>query len=123
MREGVAPEVAGLVAAISDRMVQLHKELYGKGPTRVRTYVFDDLVVCLFRESLTTFEETLVESGRERAVIEQRLEVTDIVSQRYRAAIAEIMGRSVIGFMGASQVEPDMIAHVFVLEPVDEADV
>ena len=38
-----------VLTAISDGMVALLKEYYGRGPTRTKTYFEDDLVVCLMR--------------------------------------------------------------------------
>jgi uncharacterized protein YbcI len=34
-----------LLAEISRSMVQLYKQLYGKGPTKARTHLTEDLVV------------------------------------------------------------------------------
>ena len=36
-----------VLAAISDGIVALLKEFYGRAPTRTKTYYADDLVVCL----------------------------------------------------------------------------
>ena len=49
--------------AISDGLVALLKEYYGRGPERTRTYVSDDLVVCLLRGGSTRVEQTLLEGG------------------------------------------------------------
>jgi uncharacterized protein YbcI len=51
-------------ANISRRIVQLHKEFYGKGPTRAKTYYHDDVIVVLMRGAFTRVEETLLERGR-----------------------------------------------------------
>src|SRR5436853_638924 len=56
-----------LLSTISNRMVQIHKRFYGKGPTKARSYIMGDLVVCLMRGGFTTAEETLIGSGRAEA--------------------------------------------------------
>jgi uncharacterized protein YbcI len=38
-----------VLTAISDGMVALLKEFYGRGPTRTKSYFEDDLVVCVLR--------------------------------------------------------------------------
>ena len=38
-----------MLTAISEGMVALLKEFYGRGPSRVKSYYEDDLVVCLLR--------------------------------------------------------------------------
>ena len=58
--------------AISDGLVALLKEYYGRGPEQAKTYVNDDLVVCLLRGGFTTVEKTLKEGGYGDAVIHQR---------------------------------------------------
>ena len=43
-------------ATIASEFVRLHSEYYGKGPTKARTYLFDDLVVVVLQETFTTAE-------------------------------------------------------------------
>jgi uncharacterized protein YbcI len=61
-----------VLSAISDGLVGLLKEFYGRGPTRAKSYYQDDLVVCVLRGGFTRVEETLLEGGRGPAVIHQR---------------------------------------------------
>jgi hypothetical protein len=42
-----------VLTAVSDGMVALLKEFYGRGPTQAKTYYYDDLVVCLLRGGFT----------------------------------------------------------------------
>ena len=61
-----------ILTAISDGMVGLLKEFYGRGPTRAKSYFVDDLVVCVLRGGFTRVEQTLLDGGRSAAVIQQR---------------------------------------------------
>ena len=61
-----------VLTAISNGMVALLKEFYGRGPTRAKSYYDDDLVVCVLRGGFSRVEETLLEGGRGTAVIQQR---------------------------------------------------
>src|SRR6185295_16149937 len=98
-----------ILTAISDGLVSLLKEFYGRGPTRAKTYYDDDLVVCLLRGGFTRVEKTLLEGGRSRAVIEQRMAFQEVMRERFEGVIERATGRRVIGFMSGNQQDPDMI--------------
>ena len=108
--------------AISDGIVGLLKDFYGRGPTQAKTYYLDDLVVCLLRGGFTKVEQTLLEGGRGTAVIQQRMEFQEVMRQRFEAVIERATGRKVIGFMSGNQQDPDIICEVFVLAPTDLID-
>lgn len=109
-----------VLSSISRQFVQLHTEFYGKGPTKAKTYVDGDLVVVLLRGGFTRVEKTLLDQGRGKAVIEQRMEFQEVMRARYSEVIGEATGRKVIAFMSGSHQEPDLLAEVFVLEPTGE---
>ena len=111
-----------MLTAISDGIVGLLKEYYGRGPTRAKSYYQDDLVVCLLRGGFTRVEETLRDAGRGHEVILQRMAFQDVMRDRFEAVIHEATGRRVIGFMSGNQQDPDMICEVFVLAPTDLFD-
>src|SRR4051794_34411492 len=106
-----------LLSTISNRMVQIHKHYYGKGPTKARSYVMGDLVVCLMRGGFTRAEETLIGSGRAGLVHEQRSEFQEALKREFTSAITEITGREVVAFMSNSHDAPPLIVEMFLLEP------
>jgi uncharacterized protein YbcI len=55
-----------VLTAISDGLVGLLKEFYGRGPTQAKTYYHDDLVVCLLRGGFTRVEQTFSTAGAGR---------------------------------------------------------
>jgi uncharacterized protein YbcI len=117
------PQTHGdVLTAISDGLVALLKEFYGRGPTRAKSYYEDDLVVCLLRGGFTRVEQTLVEGGRGPAVIQQRMEFQDLMRDRFEAVIERATGRRVIGFMSGNQQHPDIMCEVFILAPTDLVD-
>jgi uncharacterized protein YbcI len=111
-----------VLTAISDGMVALLKEFYGRGPTRAKSYYADDLVVCVLRGGFSRVEETLLEGGRGQAVIQQRMEFQELMQHRFEAVIQTATGRQVIGFMSGNQQHPDMMCEVFILAPTDLVD-
>ena len=108
-----------VLTAISDGMVSLLKEYYGRGPTQAKTYYHDDLVVCVLRGGFTRVEQTLLDGGQGHAVIQQRMIFQEVMRERFEAVIEHATGRPVIGFMSGNQQSPDMICEVFVLSPTD----
>jgi uncharacterized protein YbcI len=117
------PETHGdVLTAISDGMVALLKEFYGRGPTRTKSYYQDDLVVCVLRGGFSRVEQTLLDGGRGEAVIQQRMEFQEVMRDRFAAVIQDATGRPVIGFMSGNQQHPDMMCEVFILGPTDLID-
>jgi uncharacterized protein YbcI len=107
------------LTAISDGIVALLKEYYGRGPTRAKSYYEDDLVVCLLRGGFTRVEQTLLAGGRGTSVIQQRMDFQEVMRERFQAVIEHATGRPVIGFMSGNQQDPDIMCEVFVLAPTD----
>lgn len=107
------------LTAISDGLVALLKEFYGRGPTQAKSYYQDDLVVCILRGGYTQVEQTLRDGGRGSAVIEQRVQFQELMRERFEAVIEKATGRRVIGFMSGNQQDPDLMCEVFVLDPSD----
>lgn len=96
----------------------LFKDFYGTGPAQAKTYVVEDLVVCLLRGGFTKAEQTLHEAGRGHAVTSQRVEFNEVMRERFIAVVERATGRRVVGFMAGGQQEPDMLCEVFVLASV-----
>jgi uncharacterized protein YbcI len=104
---------------ISRRMVQLHKEFYGRGPDKAKTYLNGDLVVVLMRGGFTRVEETLLQEGRGDSVIQQRADFQDVMVDRFINVIEDETGRKVIAMMSGSHQRPDLLGEIFVLESSD----
>lgn len=108
-----------MLTEISNGMVRLLKEYYGRGPTRAKSYFQDDLVVCVMRGGFSRVEQTLLDGGRGAAVIQQRMEFQELMRDRFCEIVERVIGRKVIGFMSGNQQEPDLMCEVFVLAPTD----
>src|SRR3712207_2336779 len=114
------PRAAGdIQKAISRRVVGLHKEFYGKGPEKAKTYYADDMVVVLMRGGFSKVEETLFAEGHGDAVIRQRMEFQEVMIDRFSEVIQDETGRSVVAFMSGSHQDPDILCEVFILDTSD----
>ena len=114
-----------LASEISTTFVQLHKEHGGRGPTKCRTYLEEDLIIVLMRGGYSRFEDTLFEDGKWVDVRNTRHAFQDTMEGRFTEAIERLTGREVAAFMSASHQQPDLQIEVFVLdgspEPRDAA--
>ena len=106
-----------LVANISNGIVGLVKEYYGKGPQQAKTYVDDDLVVVVLRGGFTAVEQTLLDAGHTEAVLRQRQLFATVMRERFTAIVEAETGRPVSAHMSAGHQEPDLLAEIFVLAP------
>ena len=104
------------LAAVSNAVVAIFSECYGRGPTKAKTYIFDNYVFCVLEDILTTVERTLVENGHEDLVRTVRLTFQEAVSERFTGAVAEIMGRNVVAYHSQVTFHPAMGFEIFVLE-------
>jgi uncharacterized protein YbcI len=107
-------------ASISNAITRLHRDHYGRGATIARTIIQRNYVVCFLEDIYTPVERTLIEAGRNDAVRETRNIFQDAMGPKFREAVEEVTGRSVIAFMSQVCFDPDMAAEVFVLEPQEE---
>lgn len=119
---GVRTSHGEMLTRISEGMVGLLKEYYGRGPTRAKSYFQDDLVVCLLRGGFSRVEQSLLEGGRGDAVIQQRMEFQELMRERFSDLVSDITGRPVIGYMSGNQQEPDLMCEVFILGPTTLVD-
>jgi uncharacterized protein YbcI len=105
-----------VLAGISSGIVGLYREHFGKGPTKAKTYVLDDLVICVLRDGLTTVERTLFAKGKADSVREMRTAFQDAVADKFNAVVEGLTGRRVIAFMSQAHVNPDLAIEVFFLD-------
>jgi uncharacterized protein YbcI len=115
-----SPRHETLRAAISAAMVAVQKELYGKGPTRARTYINDCYVFCVMENGLARSEETLLSAGEQRLVREYRLRHQEVSASTYTGVVERITGRRVLGYHSQIVFQPPRTFEIFIL---DEAPV
>jgi uncharacterized protein YbcI len=109
-----------MLAQISTGLVQLHSRYYGKGPTKAKTHMVDDTVVCILRGGFTTVERTLLDTGEVESVYQMRRSFQQAMEENFRLIVEETTGRNVIAYMSSIHVDPDLAVELFVLDPVEE---
>jgi uncharacterized protein YbcI len=106
----------GLRADISNAMVGLKKEFYGKGPTKAKTYINDNYVFCVLQGGLTRNEETLLAAGEETLVRQFRLRFQEAMADATTEAVERLTGRQVLGYHSQIVFDPEYAFEVFVLD-------
>lgn len=83
---------------------------------RAKTYILDDLVVCVLRNGFTKHEQTMVDSGEGGRVVEMRHDFQRMMGERYKQVIEDLTGARVVAFLSQAHLEPDVTIEVFMLD-------
>ena len=114
MREHPLP-AGPLRQDISNTIVTLFKQRFGRGPVSCRTYLEADLVVLVMAGGYTAGEQTMFEAGKWHDVRQARMAWQDSMEARFIEAIERLTRRSVRAFMSANHQSPDITVELFVL--------
>ena len=100
------PQLVGgrLLAEITNRIVALMREHYGRGPIKAKTYVLDNLIVCVLSDGFTAIERTMMEGGEPHRVLEMRGDFQRMMKSRYSEMIEQLTGRKVLAFLSQAQL-------------------
>jgi uncharacterized protein YbcI len=101
---------------ISNAMVGMKKQLYGKGPVKAKTFLNDNIVFCVLEGGLTKNEETLLAAGEERLVRDYRLRFQEAVAETGHEVIERLTGCKVLTYHSQIVFNPDRAFEIFVLD-------
>ena len=102
---------------ISTSTVQLLHDCTGRGPTKAKTIISDNVVTVLLADTLTSGERHLVDKGRADRVLELRHDYQLVMRDDLVGIVERQLHRKVIAFMSQNHIDPDLAVEVFVLEP------
>lgn len=105
-----------LLSEITNRIVCCIRQHYGRGPLKAKTYVLDDLIVCVLSDGFTAIERTMMEGGEPERVLEMRRTFHRIMKARYSEMIEELTGRNVLAFLSQAHVDPDLTIEMFLMD-------
>ena len=115
MSEGPQKSLGEMRATISREMVRLQAEYYGKGPTRAKTYIVDDLVVVVLEETFTRAERTLAERGEREAIQHIRRRFQQQMAENFKSLVEQATGRKVRVFLSETDIDSDVSVETFLL--------
>ena len=105
------------LAAVTNGIVKLFREYYGRGPTKAKSYVLDDrILVCVLEETMTRVEQTLVQNGHGHKVREVRLTFQEAMADEFMQTVSKTIGRKVVAYHSQLTLEPDIGFEFFILE-------
>jgi uncharacterized protein YbcI len=109
---------------ISREIVRLHARLYGRGPTKAKTYVHSEYVLCALEDIFTPSEVTLIEAEKADLVRETRVAFQDAMRDEFVGVVERATGRRVRAFHSQIDPQSNTAAEVFFLasESSDETD-
>ena len=105
-----------LLGRVSRELVHALKRSYGKGPTKAKSYLCDDILLVAMEGGLLPAENTMIERGRNDLVREFRQQYENELAGTFTAVVEEITGRKVLNYQSQIMFDPDMIFELFVLD-------
>jgi uncharacterized protein YbcI len=103
---------------VANAMVQLHKEQFGRGPTKARAnFAGDQMLICVLEDVLLPAERKLVEMGEQDRVRESRTSFQVATQTEFVAAVEQIVDRKVYAFASAVDPDRDVVFENFYFEP------
>jgi uncharacterized protein YbcI len=111
------PERGQLAAQISREIVQLHARLYGRGPTKARTYVERDYVLSILEEVFTVAERTLIRAGNGEQVMATRTAFQDAMQAEFTDLVETATGRRVRAFVSEVHIGAGLAVELFLFDP------
>lgn len=111
------PQSGDVRRAISNAMVGMKKQFFGRGPSHARTYLVDEFVFVVMEGGLTQHEETLLEAGEEAIVRGARLRWQEVMEDIATGAIEKLTGREVIAYQSQVTFDPMFTIEFFALGP------
>lgn len=103
------------MADLSNAMVALHRQHYGRGPAAARASLKDGMAICVLSDIYTRAERTLIAAGRLDHVQATRLLHRHSAEPTYQSAAEAALGRPVAALLSAFHSDPDLAVDVFVL--------
>lgn len=105
------------LASVSTAMVRLHKDQFGRGPTRASSgWTDDDTIVTTLHDAMLPAERKLAGLGQIERVLESRLSFQEATRDEFIDAVQQIVGREVESFASACDPRTDVIWEIFRFE-------
>jgi len=116
---GTAAERTGLMLVeVSNAMTRIYKDVYGRGPTKVRThFAGPDLLVTSLEDSMTRIERAMADAGEYERLRELRIHFQYLRRDDFIGSVERITGRKVRAFVSGMDSEQDVSSELFYLEP------
>jgi uncharacterized protein YbcI len=103
---------------VSNAMVRLHKEQFGRGPTQARShFAGPDSLMCVLEDVLLPAELKMIELGDDARVRDARVSFQVATADDFIAAVEGIVNRKVRAFGSAIDTRMNVVFENFAFEP------
>jgi uncharacterized protein YbcI len=111
--------VSSVLMQISNEMVRLYKEQFGRGPTSARTsWCGDDVLTVVLEDTFTSAERNLAKMGEHERLRETRMFFQYASVREFCEPVERLTGRTVRAFISGIDTEVDgLCVETFVLHP------
>jgi uncharacterized protein YbcI len=106
-------------AQIATSVVQVLSKYTGRGPTKAKATIDENMVTVLLADTLTDGERTLVQNGRAEHVLQLRHDYQLVMGDDLVGIVERELHRKVIAFLSQNHIDPDLAVEVFVLKPAE----
>ena len=114
------PEGPTVLMSMSNEMVRLYKEQFGRGPTKARSnWAGKDAILCTLENTFTPAEQNLVTMGEHQRLRDTRLFFQYATEHEFVETAERVTGRKVRAFVSGIDTEHDVSTELFYLEPQD----
>lgn len=120
-----APErqQTSMMLDVSNALVALHKEQFGRGPTKARSnFAGPDALVCVMDDVLLPAERKLVALGQQASVRETRSAFQVATATEFITTVEQIVYRKVRAFASAIDPDANTVFETFHFEPLGSDD-
>jgi len=112
-----------MMVSVSNALVALHKDQFGRGPTRARShFAGPDALVCVMEDVLLPAERKLVALGQQTSVRETRSALQVATAEEFIATVEQIVYRKVRAFASAVDPDANTVFETFQFEPTPRDD-
>jgi uncharacterized protein YbcI len=112
------PSAGSALLHISNAMVRLYKEAFGRGPTKSRAqFAGPNVLVVLLEDSMTVAERNLAALNEHDRLREARMFFQYSLESEFRGIVERFLGRRTIAFVSGVDTHQDVSVELFTLEP------
>ena len=98
---------------LSTALVQLYRELFGRGPVTTTTHAFDGGYVTFLRDVLAPHEHVLIRRGHTDLVCQARAAIREAERERMIGEVQRVTGRPVLHDSFQFQPERNLAIELF----------
>jgi uncharacterized protein YbcI len=121
--QGSPSETKQQLQDLTNAMVRLYKDQFGRGPTKSRSdYAGRDIIVCTLEQTMTPAEANMAKLGEHSRLRDVRMWFQHVSEDQFIGIVEEITGRTVRAFVSGMDTEHDVAAELFYLEPLGNGD-